>query len=204
MPGGDEAQVGGVGGNVSGGMTAAGAPIGGSAAGSTPIAGNPAGGTVGGGGSNAAGSPVGKSGSGGGGRANGGTGGSPEGGGAGEGGEGPDQCGGYLELWKTRQSVLPPGATEPPPGSDPTCFECFMTAGCQRPQGDCSPGGNCLNRHCFCTPKHTVPPTQCLEPDYPDNLCDCLDSCFPAQPSCVAGWRTYMRCIEATCTAQCS
>jgi len=185
----------GVGGKASGGTTAAG----GSAAGSTPVAGNPAGGTVGGGGS-----PTGEGGSSDGGRANGGTAGSPAGGRTGAGGEGPDECGGYLELWKIRQSVLAPGATEPAPGSDPTCFECFMNAGCQRPEGDCSPGNNCLNRHCFCTPQHTVPPTQCLEPDYPDNLCDCLDSCFPAKPSCVSSWRKYMQCIETACTAQCS
>lgn len=194
-----EAAVGGqsgVGGHVSGGGTTA---AGGSAAGSAPSAGNPAGGTGDGGASHA-----GESGSSSGGHANAGNGGGPAGGRAGAGGEGHDECGGYLELWKTRQSVLPPGATKPPPESDPTCFECFMTAGCQRPQGDCSPGSNCLNRHCFCTPTHTVPPTQCLEPDYPDNLCDCLDSCFPTQPSCVSRWRTYMQCIEAACTAQCS
>ncbi|HWA71983.1 MAG TPA: hypothetical protein VG937_06615 [Polyangiaceae bacterium] len=189
------------GGSPTGGRATGGAPTGGMPTGGTPTGGTPTGGTPTGGtptgGTPTGGTPTG-------GTPTGGTptGGSPTGG-TGNVGNQPNECSGYMNLWKIRQSVLAPLATEPTPGTDPACFECFMEAGCERPSGDCTPGNVCLDRHCFCTPTHTVPPSQCLVTDYPSNLCECVDSCFPAQKACAAQWRSYMKCVESVCTSEC-
>lgn len=103
-------------------------------------------------------------------------------------------CDLFQDIWTLRQENL---SNDPELGD--ACFSCVFYTECVRPSTLCNSGSACVERNCLCTSEVTG----CRTDTYPENLCECVESCFEPGSDCVGQWHAHMECVNSSCAASC-